>query len=127
MLIDIAKKSFPRKARIEPMILRVVSETLLTGVQDPRLKGVIVTKTELSHDLSHAKVFIELSDQTQLSGVVSLLNKSHVQGFFRHQLSQQLPLKRVPKLYFLSDKFHTKTQSLLTLIDDAMAQIEPDE
>ncbi len=56
-----------RVARISEAIREVASETILFELQDPRVKGVTVTRAEVSGDLQHAKVYVSVmgSDKEQ--------------------------------------------------------------
>src|SRR5207249_7097216 len=47
-----------RLARVAEVIREVASETILFEVRDPRVKGVTVTRAEVSGDLQHAKVYV---------------------------------------------------------------------
>ena len=49
-----------RLARVAEVVREVASETILFELQDPRIKGVTVTRTEVSGDLQHAKVYVSL-------------------------------------------------------------------
>ena len=57
-----------RLARVREVIREVASETILFHLKDPRVRNVTVTRTEVSGDLQHAKVFVSImgtaSEQT---------------------------------------------------------------
>ena len=49
-----------RLARVAEVVREVAAETILFELQDPRIKGVTVTRAEVAADLQHAKVFVSL-------------------------------------------------------------------
>ena len=49
-----------RLARVAEVVREVASETILFQLRDPRVKGVTVTRAEVSADLQHAKVFVSI-------------------------------------------------------------------
>ena len=49
-----------RAARVAEVIREVASETILFEIRDPRVKGVTVTRAEVSGDLQHAKVYVSV-------------------------------------------------------------------
>ena len=55
-----------RLARVAEVIREVASETILFELRDPRVKGVTVTRAEVSADLQHAKVFVSIMGTPQL-------------------------------------------------------------
>jgi ribosome-binding factor A len=49
-----------RVARVAEAIREVASETILYDLRDPRVKLVTVTRTEVSGDLQHAKIYVSV-------------------------------------------------------------------
>ena len=68
--------------------------------KDPRLKQVLITDVIVSRDLTSAKVFFSV-DEDSKTIVTSLLNKAS--GFFRSSLSKTLDLRHTPTLSFIYD------------------------
>mgnify|MGYP003307687461 FL=1 len=68
--------------------------------KDPRLKQVVITDVIVSRDLTSAKVFFSV-DEDSKKVVLSLLNKAS--GFFRSTLSKTLDLRHTPTLSFIYD------------------------
>ena len=68
--------------------------------KDPRLKQVVITDVIVSRDLTSAKVFFSV-DEDSIEIVVPLLNKAS--GFFRSSLSKTLDLRHMPTLSFIYD------------------------
>ena len=68
--------------------------------KDPRLKQVVITDVIVSRDLTSAKVFFSV-DEDSNKIVASLLDKAS--GFFRSNLSKSLDLRHTPTLSFIYD------------------------
>ena len=54
-----------RLARVAEAVREVASETILFELRDPRVKGVTVTRAEISGDLQHAKVYVSIMGSPQ--------------------------------------------------------------
>ena len=68
--------------------------------KDPRLKQVVITDVIVSRDLTNAKIFFSV-DEDSIKIVASLLKKAS--GFFRSSLSKTLDLRHTPTLSFIYD------------------------
>ena len=89
-----------RAERVNELIKRELTHLLSTGTKDPRLKEVIITDVIVSRDLTSAKVFFSVDDESH-NKVSALLNKAS--GFFRTSLSKSLDLRHTPSLKFVYD------------------------
>ena len=89
-----------RAERVNELIKRELVLLLSTGTKDPRLKDVIITDVIVSRDLTSAKVFFSVDDDSHKS-VSQLL--SNASGFFRSSLSKALDLRHTPSLTFIYD------------------------
>ena len=49
-----------RLERVAEVVREVASETILFELRDPRVKGVTVTRAEVSGDLQHSKVYVSV-------------------------------------------------------------------
>ena len=84
--------------------------------KDPRLKQVVITDVIVSRDLTSAKVFFSVEEDS-IKIVASLLEKAS--GFFRSSLSKALDLRRTPTLRFLYDT----TPNTGARIDDLLSKL----
>ena len=89
-----------RAERVNELIKRELVLLLSTGTKDLRLKDVIITDVIVSRDLTSAKVFFSVDDESH-NDVSHLLNKAS--GFFRSSLSKALDLRHTPSLNFIYD------------------------
>ena len=89
-----------RTERVNELMRRELVLLLKQETKDPRLKQVVITDVIVSRDLTSAKVFFSI-DEDSNKIVVSLLNKAS--GFFRSSLSKTLNLRHTPTLSFIYD------------------------
>lgn len=108
-----------RLARVSEAIREVASETILFEIQDPRVKGVTVTRAEVSGDLQHAKVYVSLmgSDREQK---LALHGLKHATGFIQSKLAKRLQTRYTPTVQIVLDEGVKKSLEMTRLINEAM-------
>src|SRR5438132_6338236 len=92
-----------RLERVAEEVREVASETILFELRDPRVKGVTVTRAEVSGDLQHAKVYVSImgSEQEQKLCMFGLRNAA---GYVQSKLAKRLQTRFTPLLTFVLDK-----------------------
>jgi len=96
----VAQQLSYRSERVNELMRRELVLLLKRETKDPRLKQVVITDVIVSRDLSSAKVFFSVEEDS-VKIVASLLDKAS--GFFRLSLSKTLDLRHTPKLSFIYD------------------------
>ena len=89
-----------RTERVNELMRRELVLLLKQETKDPRLKQVVITDVIVSRDLTSAKVFFSV-DEDSIKIITFLLNKAS--GFFRSSLSKTLDLRHTPTLSFIYD------------------------
>ena len=89
-----------RTERVNELMRRELVLLLKQETKDPRLKQVVITDVIVSRDLTSAKIFFSV-DEDSIKIITSLLNKAS--GFFRSSLSKTLDLRHTPTLSFIYD------------------------
>ena len=89
-----------RTERVNELMRRELVLLLKQETKDPRLKEVVITDVIVSRDLTSAKIFFSV-DEDSIKIVASLLKKAS--GFFRSSLSKTLDLRHTPTLSFIYD------------------------
>ena len=89
-----------RTERVNELMRRELVLLLKQETKDPRLKQVVITDVIVSRDLTSAKIFFSV-DEDSIKIIASLLNKAS--GFFRSSLSKTLDLRHTPTLSFIYD------------------------
>ena len=89
-----------RAERVNELMRRELVLLLKQETKDPRLMQVVITDVIVSRDLTSAKIFFSV-DEDSIKIIASLLNKAS--GFFRSSLSKTLDLRHTPTLSFIYD------------------------
>ena len=109
-----------RKARVSEVIREVASETVLFHVKDPRVKGVTVTRAEVSGDLQHAKVYVSVMG-SQRDQVMCLRGLQQAAGFIQSKLADRMKSRFVPIITFVEDVGVKNSIEVNRLIREALA------
>ena len=113
-----------RTARVAEVIREVAAETILFDLHDPRVKGVTVTRTEVSADLQHAKVFVSLMG-TPKEQQLCLHGLKHAAGYVQSKLGTRLKTRFTPVVTFVVDEGVKKSLEITRLINEALAEHKP--
>jgi ribosome-binding factor A len=110
-----------RLARVAEVIREVASETILFQLRDPRVKGVTVTRAEVSGDLQHAKVYVSVMG-TPKEQQLCLHGLKHSAGFLQSRLAGRLQTRFTPTIAFVLDQGVKMSIEITRLINEAKAQ-----
>lgn len=113
-------KNYSRTKRISTLIQHELAQCILQYPNIPIFKTISITEVRVSPDLSHAKIFFSIYDETKVSEALAALNSESKQ--LRHLLAQNLNLRITPQLFFVYDKSIIEGNRLAKLIDDAVAK-----
>jgi len=108
-----------RQHKIARVIRESVSKTILTGLSDPRINGLIsVTEVEVSPDMKNATVYLSILTPENRGQDTIFEAVCHAIGHIQHQLGSELTGKCCPKLQFKQDQKVKKTLETLRLIEE---------
>src|SRR5262249_17514052 len=112
-----------RLARVAEVVREVASQTILFELRDPRVRGVTVTRAEVSGDLQHAKVYVSLmgSEQEQQ---LCLHGLRHAAGFVQSKLAARLQTRFTPVITFVLDEGVKKSIEMTRLINEALGKTD---
>jgi ribosome-binding factor A len=110
-----------RLARVAEVVREVAAETILFELQDPRIKGVTVTRTEVAADLQHAKVYVSLMG-TKKEQDLCMHGLRHSAGFVQAKLASRLKTRYTPVIRFVVDEGVKKSIEVTRLINEALGQ-----
>src|SRR5262249_39115175 len=113
-----------RLARVAEVVREVASETILYELRDPRVKRVTVTRTEVSGDLQHAKVYVSVMG-TEKEQQLTLHGLKHAAGFIQSKLGKRLQTRFTPTIHFILDQGVKHSIEMTRLINEALAQSAP--
>jgi ribosome-binding factor A len=115
-----------RLARVAEVVREVASETILFELRDPRVKGVTVTRTEVSGDLQHAKVYVSVMGSAK-EQQLCLHGLRHSAGFVQSRLAKRLQTRFTPVIQFILDQGVKKSIEMTRLLNEALAKSAPAE
>jgi len=86
-----------RIEKIQEFIQQEASKIILRELKDPRIGFVTVTHTEVTGDLSSAKIYVSLmgSDEQKAATMEGL---KHSLGFLRSEIGKRLKIRHTPEL-----------------------------
>ena len=108
-----------RVERVASLIRREMSQLLINGIRDERVRQGIVTITsvEVSGDLQHCKVFVSIfAEESERNIVLDGLHSAS--GYLRGELGRMLQLRRAPEIAFYLDRGIEKGSSVLNLLEN---------
>jgi ribosome-binding factor A len=91
-----------RLKRTDDLIRRIVSEAILTKLQDPRIGLVTVTGVEVSREYDTAKVWVSVYGDEK-ARADSLAGLRSAAAFLQSEISREVRMRRIPRLRFLYD------------------------
>jgi len=110
-----------RLARVAEAVREVASETILFELRDPRVKGVTVTRAEVSGDLQHAKVYVSLMGSPAEQNLC-MHGLRHAAGFIQSKLAKRLQTRFTPVIEFVLDEGVKRSIEMTRLINEALGQ-----
>lgn len=107
-----------RVARVSEVIREVAAETILFEIQDPRVKGVTVTRAEVSGDLQHAKVYVSVMGSKKDQDLC-MHGLQHSAGFIQRKLGARMKTRFTPTITFVRDDGVKNSLEIARLIQEA--------
>jgi ribosome-binding factor A len=115
-----------RSARVAARVQEELA-ALLRSLSDPRLKGVFVSRVEMTDDLQTAKVYVRHEQAGQLSPTAqrSLLKGfESASGRLRKEVARAVALRRAPELRFIYDAGQDSALRVEELLREIRAEDE---
>jgi ribosome-binding factor A len=107
-----------KKLKIEELLKREISNSILYHMNDPRTGFISVTGVELSEDQRSAKVRVTVRGEARdIEETLHVLSRAR--GFLQARIADHLDLRYTPVLGFEEDEDVLKARRLEKLIDDA--------
>lgn len=94
---------YERSERVSGEIQHLVASLLTSDLTDPRLKGVSITKVNLTRDLRLARINYFMSDADEDAKAAARKGLASASVFIRRRIGQALSLRYVPDLQFFYD------------------------
>lgn len=108
-----------RLARVTEAVREVASQTILFDLKDPRVRGVTVTRAEVSADLQHAKVYVSVMGNDH-DAKLCLHGLTHAAGFIQSKLGDRMKTRYTPVISFVLDPGIKSSLEVSRLIAEAL-------
>lgn len=116
-------KEYSRSQRLAQLLREEISRLLQREVKDARIGLVTVTGVEVTPDLKHATVYVEVSGDDDERKQETLEGLESAAGFMRTRLGRELRIRRAPELRFELDR----TQERARRIHELLSQVREGE
>lgn len=105
-----------RKERLEEAIKRIVAETLMRDIKDPRIGFVTVTRVQLNRDKTVANVYVSVmgDERSRKSTMAGLMSAG---GFIKHQVGKNIKMRIIPGIKFFLDKSIEYESEMVNLLN----------
>ena len=87
-----------------------ISMILMTEIKDEDIKFVTITGVDTTSDLSYAKVYFTVLDDTKKEEVLKSLNKAA--NFIEISLSKKIDIRKMPQISFHYDNSYEYGKSI---------------
>jgi ribosome-binding factor A len=116
-----------RAQKAAEAIREVVSMSILTELQDPRVRDVTVTSVEVSPDLRYAKVHVSVMGDEKRQQL-SLRGLQHAAGFLQSKIAHRIDTRYTPRLSFMLDQGVKHSIAVAEILREVLPHEEtPDE
>ena len=102
---------------------------LLTELADPRLEAALtsITRVEVQEDLLAAKVYVSVMGDDERAQKLAVAALNSARGRIHRRLREEISLRHVPTLTFLTDERFKGTLKTWEVIRQAMDEIREKE
>ncbi len=112
-----------RTERVADAIRRLIAETLLTEMSDPRLRDVQITRVRMTRDLHIARIYYHAFASDEDGRAAMEKGFRSAAGFLRCRIGEELSLKFTPEVEF----YYDDSIDFSDRIDEIMAGMKRDE
>lgn len=102
--------------RISSSFVKEISYILATEIRDEDIKFVTVTDCKVTNDLSFAKVYVTVLDDSKKDTTVKALNDAA--SYIRRLLADRVDIRHIPELTFVYDESIEYGKKIENIIED---------
>lgn len=108
---------YKRSARVATDAYQIIAEAVYQELNDPRLKNIQLTGSEMTDDLQILKIYyyIEGSEEARKKSLKGLMS---AKGYLRKAISNKLGLRVVPDIRYYFDEGIEKAEKLDKIFED---------
>lgn len=105
--------------RLNNSFVEHISQIIRTEIKDPRINFVTVTAASITNDLSFAKVYVTVLNDSERDSVLKVLNKAS--NFIERELSKRIDIRKMPNITFVYDEsieYATNIENIIESIEN---------
>ncbi len=107
--------------RISDALIEQISYIIANEVKNKDINFVTITDVKVSSDLSFAKVYFTVLDESKIDITSKALKEAS--GFIRHELRERVDIRQIPELTFVYDESLKEAKK----IEDIIQKLHEDE
>ena len=88
--------------RSNSSLVEQISYIIAHDVKNPDINFVTITGAKVTSDLSLAKIYFTVLDQSKIKETLSALKDAS--GYIRHELRERIEIRQIPELEFVYDE-----------------------
>ena len=111
-------KGYKRSQRVSDLIQSALAGILQRDAKDFRFGIITITSVEVAQDLSFAKVFVSVLEDSKAVETIKALNSAA--KYLRYSLANAVELRIAPELRFVYDDSAVRGSRISSLINDAL-------
>ena len=101
--------------RISDALIEEISYILANDVKNSDINFVTITDVKVSNDLSYAKVYYTVLDDSKKETTAKALKEAS--GFIRHELRERVEIRQIPELTFVYDDSINEAKKIENIIE----------
>ena len=101
--------------RISDALIEQISYIIANEVKHEDIDFVTITDVKVSNDLSYAKVYFTVLDDSKKDITLKALKEAS--GFIRHKLRDRIEIRQIPELTFVYDESINEAQKIEDILD----------
>jgi ribosome-binding factor A len=113
-----------RLARVSEVVRETAANAILFDIKDPRVKGVTVTRAEVSADMQHCKVFVSVMG-TEKEQALTMHGLKSAAAFVQTKIADRLTSRYVPHVTFVLDEGVKKSIEIMRILREEQAKLAP--
>lgn len=108
-----------RMQRVAGLVQTTLADILLKESEDSRFHMVTITSVSLARDMSSAKVFVSIWDDSKVAETIVALNNAA--KYLRYALAQsKIEMRVIPELKFIYDDSTARGNHISSLLNKAL-------
>ena len=113
-----------RVERVADEIRQEVARLIFSQMKDPRVGFVTVTRVELTHDLTVARVLVSvLGTEDDKKRTMKALESAA--GFFRRGIARAIRMRQAPEIVFQYDRGLDNAERVAAILDEERMRDRP--